>query len=99
MLSTLRHDDDGAQTSGTNQTIGSSGIVRLKFGAHQYNGISHTINDGVSSYHETIFSGSANTWYHVRMDVTPSAGNDKIDVDGEELIILSESDIKAVVEG
>ena len=27
------------------------------------------------------------------------AGNDKIDVDGEELIILSESDIKAVVEG
>jgi chaperonin GroES len=26
------------------------------------------------------------------------AGNDKIDVDGEELIILSESDIKAVVE-
>ena len=25
------------------------------------------------------------------------AGNDKIDVDGEELIILSESDIKAVV--
>ena len=27
------------------------------------------------------------------------AGNDKIDVDGEELIILSESDIKAIVEG
>ena len=27
------------------------------------------------------------------------AGNDKIDVDGEELIILGESDIKAVVEG
>ena len=27
------------------------------------------------------------------------AGNDKIDVDGEELIILSEGDIKAVVEG
>ena len=27
------------------------------------------------------------------------AGNDTIDVDGEELIILSESDIKAVVEG
>ena len=27
------------------------------------------------------------------------AGNDKIDVDSEELIILSESDIKAVVEG
>ena len=27
------------------------------------------------------------------------AGNDKIVVDGEELIILSESDIKAVVEG
>jgi chaperonin GroES len=27
------------------------------------------------------------------------AGNDKIDVDGEELIILSESDIKAVIEG
>ena len=27
------------------------------------------------------------------------AGNDKMDVDGEELIILSESDIKAVVEG
>ena len=27
------------------------------------------------------------------------AGNDKIDLDGEELIILSESDIKAVVEG
>jgi chaperonin GroES len=27
------------------------------------------------------------------------AGNDKIDVEGEELIILSESDIKAVVEG
>lgn len=27
------------------------------------------------------------------------AGNDKIDVDGEELIILSETDIKAVVEG
>ncbi|MGB1334029.1 MAG: co-chaperone GroES, partial [Porticoccaceae bacterium] len=27
------------------------------------------------------------------------AGNDKIDADGEELIILSESDIKAVVEG
>ena len=27
------------------------------------------------------------------------AGNDKIDVDGEELIILIESDIKAVVEG
>ena len=27
------------------------------------------------------------------------AGNDKIDVNGEELIILSESDIKAVVEG
>ena len=27
------------------------------------------------------------------------AGNDKIDVDGEDLIILSESDIKAVVEG
>jgi chaperonin GroES len=27
------------------------------------------------------------------------AGNDKINVDGEELIILSESDIKAVVEG
>ena len=27
------------------------------------------------------------------------AGTDKIDVDGEELIILSESDIKAVVEG
>jgi chaperonin GroES len=27
------------------------------------------------------------------------AGNDKIDVDGEELIILSENDIKAVVEG
>ena len=27
------------------------------------------------------------------------AGNDKIEVDGEELIILSESDIKAVVEG
>ncbi len=27
------------------------------------------------------------------------AGNDKIDVDGEELIILSESEIKAVVEG
>ena len=27
------------------------------------------------------------------------AGNDKIDVDGEELIILSESDIKAVFEG
>ena len=26
------------------------------------------------------------------------AGNDKIDVDGEELIILSESDIKAVLE-
>ena len=26
------------------------------------------------------------------------AGNDKIDVDGEELIILSEGDIKAVVE-
>ncbi|MBT5387776.1 MAG: co-chaperone GroES [Porticoccaceae bacterium] len=26
------------------------------------------------------------------------AGNDKIDVDGEELIILSESDIKAVIE-
>jgi chaperonin GroES len=26
------------------------------------------------------------------------AGHDKIDVDGEELIILSESDIKAVVE-
>ena len=26
------------------------------------------------------------------------AGNEKIDVDGEELIILSESDIKAVVE-
>ncbi|MGB2359256.1 MAG: co-chaperone GroES [Porticoccaceae bacterium] len=26
------------------------------------------------------------------------AGNDKIDVNGEELIILSESDIKAVVE-
>ena len=26
------------------------------------------------------------------------AGNDKIEVDGEELIILSESDIKAVVE-
>ena len=26
------------------------------------------------------------------------AGNDKIDVDGEELIILNESDIKAVVE-
>ena len=26
------------------------------------------------------------------------AGNDKIDVDGEELIILSESDIKAVAE-
>jgi chaperonin GroES len=27
------------------------------------------------------------------------AGNDKIDVDGEELIILSENDIKAVLEG
>lgn len=27
------------------------------------------------------------------------AGNDTIDVEGEELIILSESDIKAVVEG
>ncbi len=27
------------------------------------------------------------------------AGNDKIDIDGEELIILSETDIKAVVEG
>jgi len=27
------------------------------------------------------------------------AGNDKMDVDGEELIILSEADIKAVVEG
>jgi chaperonin GroES len=27
------------------------------------------------------------------------AGNDKIDFEGEELIILSESDIKAVVEG
>jgi chaperonin GroES len=27
------------------------------------------------------------------------AGNDKIDVEGEELIILSEGDIKAVVEG
>ena len=26
------------------------------------------------------------------------AGNDKIDIDGEELIILSESDIKAVLE-
>ena len=26
------------------------------------------------------------------------AGNDKIDVDGEELIILSESDIKAVID-
>ena len=26
------------------------------------------------------------------------AGNDKIDVDGEELIILSENDIKAVIE-
>ena len=26
------------------------------------------------------------------------AGNDKIDIDGEELIILSETDIKAVVE-
>ena len=27
------------------------------------------------------------------------AGNDKIDVDGEELIILSETDIKAIIEG
>ena len=27
------------------------------------------------------------------------AGNDKIDVDGEEFFILSDSDIKAVVEG
>jgi len=26
------------------------------------------------------------------------AGNDKMDVDGEELIILSESDIKAIIE-
>jgi hypothetical protein len=78
MLGNMRHDDDGAQN--TYALKGQTGNVRLKFGAHQVNDISHTVNDGVSSYHETVFSGSANTWYHVRMDVTPSIGSDKVEI-------------------
>ena len=51
------------------------------------------MRDAVGQY-ASYFSGPLNSgkW-------SQYAGNDKIDVDGEELIILSESDIKAVVEG
>jgi hypothetical protein len=79
-LSTLRDDSDGAQ-GGTSEAgkVGAR-VPRLKFHAHKTNDISHGISSGTNSLHETIFSGSFNTWYHVRMDVTPQASADKVEI-------------------
>ena len=79
-LSTLRDDSDGANGGNSiNGTVGST-IVRLKFGAHDTNNISHSVVDGDTSYHETVFSGAFGTWYHVRMDVTPNSSFDKVEI-------------------
>jgi hypothetical protein len=79
-LSTLRDDSDGT-TGGTSEAgVKGARIPRLKFHAHRTNNINHSVLPGVNSKHVEIFSGSFNTWYHVRMDVTPISGHDKVEI-------------------